>query len=275
MTRLRPRVVRAAQTSIGLAVPSWIRSRAASSSPINSGMDSPYSTPETGTSSGRAGGVNPASSPIAFDERQQRLSVVEYNGSTVGVVNTRMGCLSRTIGVGGKPGRLALDQLQGRVLVTTVGPCCIGISLASNGTRAVLGWAPGQALVDEQAGRVLVVNVQGSAVTELDSWAWVSQFVRQRLPFLPHPHVRTLPNSIMVFDRPAYHHDGGDVSLRTDKHALERYPLHTHCPLPITAGRPLFPLDAAVALRNLGLPMLLAVSPKNERHEHARRELVD
>jgi len=161
----------------------------------------------------RAGGPDPASSPIALDARRHRLFLADYMAGTVGVVDTRTRRLSRTVGVGGEPGGLALDQPQGRVLVTTAGPCCIGASPTGHGALTVLdggsgrivrtvalGWTPAQTLIDERAGRVLVVNAQGGTVPEPDPWAWVPQLLRQRLPFLPRPRVRTLRGSVMVFD---------------------------------------------------------------------------
>ena len=114
----------------------------------------------------------------------------------------------RRVALGGSPGRVAVDERAGRVVVLTGGwPGTINhVSILDARTGAILrtlpvGVAANGMAVDEQNGHVFVINGPGFVILP-DSWAWLPAWLRRRLPFLlpPGRHSHPVPSGVTMID---------------------------------------------------------------------------
>jgi DNA-binding beta-propeller fold protein YncE len=149
-----------------------------------------------------------------LEGRSGRVFVVIRSGAigprpgSVFVLDARNGAVVRKVALGGSPGRVAVDERAGRVVVLTGGwPGTINsASILDARTGAILHTLPVGAAahgmaVDERNGRVLVINGPGFVILP-DSWAWLPAWLRRRLPFLPPPgrQSRAVPGGVTTID---------------------------------------------------------------------------
>jgi DNA-binding beta-propeller fold protein YncE len=127
---------------------------------------------------------------------------------SVFVLDARNGAVVRKVALAGSPGRVAVDERAGCVVVLTGGwPGTINrVSILDARTGALLRTLPVSVAahamaVDERTGHVFVINRPGFVIVP-DSWAWLPAWLPRRLPFLPPPgrHSRPVPSGVTMID---------------------------------------------------------------------------
>jgi DNA-binding beta-propeller fold protein YncE len=140
---------------------------------------------------------------VVVDARHGRAFVVARSEGMVGVLDSRSGRALRMLSVGGRLGSAAVDSGAGRLVVTIGGAPTQAGTLASSGLVGVLdgrggalprtirvGMGPRAVAVDERTGHVVVVT-SGGTLPAPATWRWLPAWLRQGLPVLPSPGLRT------------------------------------------------------------------------------------
>jgi len=151
---------------------------------------------------------------VVVDARHGRAFVVARREGTVGVLDSRSGRVLRTLSVGGHLGDAAVDSGAGLLVVTIdgaptqagtlTGPGLVGVLDGRSGAlpRTIhVGLGPRAVAVDERTGHAVVVTSGGTLPTPT-IWGWLPVWLRQGLPVLPSPGLRTrsIPPGVSVLD---------------------------------------------------------------------------
>lgn len=140
---------------------------------------------------------------VVMDARHGRAFVVARSEGTVGVLDSRSGRVLRTLNVGGRLGGATVDSRTGRLVVTIgdasaqagtlAGPGLVGVLDGRSGIllRTIrVGSGPRAVAVDERTGHAIVVT-SGGTLPAPATWRWLPAWLRQGLPVLPSPGLRT------------------------------------------------------------------------------------
>jgi DNA-binding beta-propeller fold protein YncE len=137
---------------------------------------------------------------------------------SVRLLDARSGRLLHTIPIGPATTAVAVDGHRGRLYVTNAGAVDAASNPVGPGTLTVLDERSGRVLrtvavgvnpvnlvLDRRAGRLFVVNVGNynpNPLRSADPWAWMPNWLRHWLPFLPQhaPPPRRIPGSVTVLD---------------------------------------------------------------------------
>jgi DNA-binding beta-propeller fold protein YncE len=152
---------------------------------------------------------------LVVDERSGRIVELPGGGATVNIRDGTTGRLLHTVTVGSNPTGVAIDEQNGRIFVTTLGPTDQMRGTTGTGSLEVVdertgtlvrtvpvGMAPYFVALDGPARRALVFNAGGGTVRVPNPWSWVPPWLRRVLPFLPAgvPRTRPVPASVTIVD---------------------------------------------------------------------------
>lgn len=146
---------------------------------------------------------------LALDRQTGHAFVVNYGDGTVGTLDTATGALLRTVHVGISPEAVAVDERTGRAFAIANGNGYGIVAVLDTRTGKLLrtvrvGERPDMVMVDEVAGRALVLSAYGGGEPTPDRWAWLPQWLRDRLLWIaprPAPASRSVPTaSLRVLD---------------------------------------------------------------------------
>jgi DNA-binding beta-propeller fold protein YncE len=152
---------------------------------------------------------------LVVDEHSGRIVELPGGGATVNIRDGTTERLLHTVTVGSNPAGVAIDEQNGCIFVTTLGPTDQMRGPTGTGSLEVVdertgtlvrtvpvGMAPYFVALDGPAGRALVFNAGGGTVRVPNPWSWVPPWLRRVLPFLPPgvPRTRTVPASVTIID---------------------------------------------------------------------------